>query len=213
MHQAAACPVQDQPALHKLRLVLWPDLDLRHSEALRKAAPQLQIVTADMMVLPKKLHTCSALMGTVPAMAPTFQLWMKSRRPWKVIPCLLLGLSSASLSLTPASRPARRLTLGDAIAEPLDQEYAAMLGNFNWSSAGSSAGAVPGAQHVPAYGSSARSTAHALSMAERFRYCSGMHSLCKKGPEPRIQCTWPRFSRQSKRILHSGSASAIVSIL
>ena len=71
--------------------------------------------------------------------------------------------------------------LGDAIAEPLDQEYAAMLGSFNWNSAGSSAGAVPGAQHVPAYGSTARSTAHALSMAERFRYCSGMHSLCKEG--------------------------------
>ena len=178
MHQAAACPVQDQPALHKLRLVLWPDLDLRHSEALRKAAPQLQIVTADIMVSPRKLHASSALMGIVHAMAPTFQLGMRSRRPWKARPCLPLGLSSASLSLTPASCLARGLTLCDAIAEPLDQEYAAMLGNFKWNSAGSSAGAVPGAQHAPAYGSSARSTAHALSMAERFRYRSGMHSLC-----------------------------------
>ena len=88
-----------------------------------------------------------------------------------------------------------------------------MMGSFNWNSAGSSAGAVPGAQHVPAYGSSARSTAHALSMAERFRYCSGMHSLCKKGPEPELRRTWPRLFRQSKRMLHSGGALAIASIL
>ena len=89
MHHAAACSVQDQPALHKLRLVVWPDMDLRHLEALRKAAPQLQIVTVHMDVSSTHLHSVSALSGIVLVTAPASEPWVISWRQWKARSCLL----------------------------------------------------------------------------------------------------------------------------
>ena len=144
-------------------------MDLRHLEALRKAAPQLQIVTVHMDVSSTHLHSVSALSGIVLVTAPASEPWVISWRQWKARSCLLSNYLPAGLSHRPASCPARGLTDGDTFAEPLDQEYAEMVGNFDWESACSSIGNIPGAQHEPVHNSPARSRSPGPSMAERFR--------------------------------------------
>ena len=62
MRQTAAFSLQGQPALHKLRLLVWPDLGTLHLKALRKAAPQLQIVTVG--TTPRISAFSPALRGT-----------------------------------------------------------------------------------------------------------------------------------------------------
>ena len=39
--------LQDSPGLRKLRTVVWPDLEPRSGELLKKAAPQLHLITLD----------------------------------------------------------------------------------------------------------------------------------------------------------------------
>ena len=39
--------MQISPALHKLRVLEWPELEPRNRETLRKAAPQLRIITIE----------------------------------------------------------------------------------------------------------------------------------------------------------------------
>ena len=42
-----ACLVQSSPALHKLRILGWPELDPCNQEILRKAAPWLRLITIE----------------------------------------------------------------------------------------------------------------------------------------------------------------------
>lgn len=42
---ARVCLVQSIPALHKLRVLGWPELGPHNQETLRRAAPQLRIIT------------------------------------------------------------------------------------------------------------------------------------------------------------------------